>query len=241
MWFTRHKIMMMASVIGLVSVGLILVAVIPIYQNANTVLSKIKTKTSELEALTLKVSILSKLDPSILESRVSVLDNALPPRKDVLLYLSAIDGLSRDLGLTFGGISLVPGTISEGDETKAKAVKYGQLQSLETEIKIRGGKESVYTFLRKIEEVLPLMQIKDIKVAILGEDQYSLTLTLGMLWSDPSSIDVKGPITLFGEEEDKYFNQLAGYTRFESIQIDQTEQGGRKLDLFSPTATTPQP
>ena len=238
MWFTRHKTMMMASGIGLASLVLIFMAVMPIYQSANTLLSKIKTKSSEAEALKIKVSILSKLDSAVLQERVSVLDNALPPRKDVLLYLSAINGLSSEVGLKFGGISLVPGEISEGDEKGAKSTKSTGLQSLETEIKMRGGEASVYAFLRKIEEVLPLMQIKDIKVAILGEDQYSLTLSLGMLWSDPSTIDVKGPITLFGAEEDKYFNQLAGYTRFESVPTGGVEGG--KLDLFEPVVTIPQ-
>lgn len=239
MWFTRHKTMMMASGIGLVSLMLIFIAVIPIYQSANTLLSKIKTKSSEAEAQSIKVSILSKLDPTVLQERVSVLDNALPPRKDVLLYLSAINGLSGEVGLTFGGISLVPGEISEKDEKEGKAIKSTGLQSLETQIKMRGGEASVYTFLKRIEEVLPLMQIKDIKVSILGEEQYSLTLSLGMLWADPSTIDVKGPVTLFGAEEDKYFNQLAGYTSFESVPTGQIEQAG-KLDLFAPSVATPQ-
>ena len=239
MWFTRHKTMMMAGGIGLISLVLIFVAVIPIYQSANTLLSKMKTKSSEAEALSIKVSILSKLDPAVLQERVSVMDNALPPRKDVLLYLNAINGLSNEVGLTFGGISLVPGEISEGDKKETKSTHSAGLQSLETEIKMRGGEVSVYAFLRKIEEVLPLMQIKDIKVAILGEDKYSLTLSLGMLWADPSTIDVKGPVTLFGAEEDKYFNQLAGYTSFASVPTDQIEQAG-KLDLFAPNVATPQ-
>jgi hypothetical protein len=241
-WINRHKSLATAVVIAM-SGGLLLIAAVwPIYNNARDILNKTKTKTSELQSLTAKVSILSKLDPVVLQDRVNVLDAALPPRKDVLLYLTAIEGLSRELGLTFGGLSLAPGEISEATDSAKKTIKATGLQSLETEIKMRGGQDSVYTFLRSIETVLPLMQIKDVKVSILGDDQYVLTLTLGMLWAEPATIDVRGPVTLFGAEEDKYFTQLSEYRRFETIGIDQTMESA-KADLFAPYAVetvTPQ-
>lgn len=220
---------------------MILIAIVPLYQSASKIAGKIKTKSTELKGLQDKVSILSKLDPNVLNERVSVLDSALPPRKDVLLYLSAIDGLSRELGLTFGGLSLVPGDITEASGSAKKAMMTDNgLQSLETEIKIRGGQESVYTFLRMIESVLPLMQIKDVKVSVLGDDQYSLSLTLAMLWADPAVVDVKGPVTLFGVEEDKYFTQLAEYRSFEAITVVPA-QGEVKHDLFTPFVVGTEP
>jgi len=233
MWYNRHKTLIMAGGIVMTAILLVMIAVLPVYRNAQTILRKIKTKSSELESLTNKVSILSKLDPVVLQERVAVLDAALPPKKDVLLYLTSIDGLSRELGLTFGGLSLTPGEISEATGSAVKSVKIGGLQSLETEVKMRGGQDSVYAFLRSIETVLPLMQIKDIKVSILGDNQYSLALTLGMLWAQPATLDVKGPVTLFGAEEDKYFAQLSEYRRFEATSTNSTSQEV-KSDLFMP-------
>lgn len=238
MWFNRHKTLAMAGGIGFVALILVFIAVVPIFQNATRLLGKIKTKSAELQSLTTKVSILSKLDPVVLQERVKTLDAALPPRKDVLLYLVSIDGLSRELGLTFGGLSLTPGELTGASGSAKKSAVAGGLQSLETEIRMSGGEDSVYTFLRTIEGVLPLMQIKDIKVSILGEDQFSLILTLGMLWAEPTTIDVKGPVSLFGTEEDKYFNQLSQYRRFEGVAAAPVEQGG-KQDLFAPFVVTP--
>lgn len=232
MWLNRHKTLATAIGVALSAALLLIVAVLPIYTNAQTILKKMKTKSSELDSLTTKVTVLSKLDPEVLQERVDVLDAALPPRKDVLLYLTAIDGLSRELGLTFGGLLLAPGDIAEATESAKKTTKAAGLQSLETEIKMRGGQDSVYTFLRSIETVLPLMQIKNIKVSILGDDQYALALTLGMLWAEPTSMDVKGPVALFGAEEDKYFTQLSEYRSFEATQIVPTTLG--KTDLFAP-------
>ncbi len=236
MWLNSHKSLAMAIGIGVAAVLLVFVAMIPIYQNASKLLKQIKQKSTELEALTSKVSILSQLDPNVLQQRVVWIDKALPPRKDILLYLTSIDGLSRELGLTFGGLTLVPGDITEASASASakKTAKAAGLQNLETEIKMRGSEENVYAFLRKVEEVLPLMQIGDIKVSILGEDQYSLTLKLGMLWAEPATADVKSQVTLFGEKEEKYFSQLASYRQFEPVIVSASSKSAGKTDLFAP-------
>jgi hypothetical protein len=150
-----------------------------------------------------------------------------------------VDGLSRELGLSFGGLSLAPGEVTEATGAAKKSTKSsGGLQALETEIRMSGGKDSVYSFLRTIEEVLPLMQIKNIKVTVAGDDQYSLVLTLAMLWAEPATADVKSKITLFGETEEKYFTQLSTYRRFESpVSLDGNSSG--KQDLFAPFSATP--
>ena len=238
MWINSHKNLAIAIVVGLCAVLLVFVAIVPIYQNASTILGKITKKSAELEALNTKVTILTQLDPVILQERVSTLDKALPPKKDVLLYLTSVDGLSRELGLTFGGLSLAPGDISEATESAKKPTSktnkaLGGLRGLETEIRINGNKDSIYTFLRTIEEVLPLMQIKDVKVTISPGDQYSLALTLNMLWAEPATLDVKSKITLFGEAEDKYFQQLSQYRKFESA-VTLAPNQEPKTDLFAP-------
>ena len=138
MWFTRHKTMMMASGIGLASLVLIFMAVMPIYQSTNTLLPKIKTKSSEAEALKIKVSILSKWI-QLFCRRGKCTRQCPPPRKDVLLYLSAINGLSSEVGLKFGEYHSY--LVKFLRETKgAKSTKSTGLQSLETEIKMRGEK-----------------------------------------------------------------------------------------------------
>jgi hypothetical protein len=236
MWYKTHDLLVKALALATVALMLVFVAILPIYQNANKVLGKIKTKNKELDTISNKVAILSKLDKNILSDRVATMDAAIPPKKDVLLYLTSIDGLSRELGLTLGGISLTPGTVSEDSGTESKIENTKGLQSLETDIKIQGGRENIYTFLRTIENVLPLMQIKDIKVDSGEGDKYSLSLTLGMLWASREVSSVTGVVTLFGEEEDKYFTQLAGFRRFEKLPTLSAPGAGEiKKDLFAPS------
>lgn len=235
MWYKTHDLLVKAIGLAVVSFMLVFLAMLPIYQNANKVLAKIKTKNKELETITNKVAILSKLDKNVLAERVATIDAAIPPKKDVMLYLTSIDGLSRELGLTLGGLSLQPGTVSENLESENKSEKVGGLQSLATEIKIQGGQENIYTFLRTIENVLPLMQIKDISVNVGEGDKYTLSLSLGMLWATPEVSSVTGAVTLFGEEEDKYFTQLAGFRKFDKLPFSAVAGTGEvKQDLFAP-------
>src|SRR3989339_61488 len=78
---------------------------------------------------------------------------ALPPKRDVMLYLTAISGLSQELGVSFGGISLEGGEIkaaSTSATTKGKTARTPDLKldSLYTESKITGSQERIYAFLR---------------------------------------------------------------------------------------------
>ncbi len=234
MWINKHRTLVMAGLLGAMGVALIFLVVLPIYWSTNKILAKIEIRTRERDELASQIEILSQLDSNVLAERVKVLDSALPPRKDILMYLAAINGLSNELGLSFGGISLTPGELTEATESARKKTATLNLQSLETEIKIQGGKDSVYAFLRAIEEILPLMQIKNIRVAVSGEDQYSLSLSLGMLWAEPVTTDVEGPMMVFGDEEEKYFQQLSGYRTYPGLvtQILPENQEG-KSDIFA--------
>lgn len=198
---------------------------------------KILLKTKEEEELSTKVSMLSGLDPSILQERIVIIDKALPPNKDVVLYLSTIDGLSRELGLTFNSIKLIPGdvtTVSDnaGAAAKKRSIPTG-LSSLETEITISGSKDSIYAFLRMVEESLPLMQIKDIKISVSEGEQVTLSLELGMLWASFDPKTVTGVISLFNKKEEEYFQKLAGYPQYASVGgVDMLSKDLGKANLF---------
>ncbi len=239
MWLKRHKTLALALSIFGTALVVIVLGAIPLWSSIQSLQAKERSKMKELESLQAKVNLISRLDQTVLDSRVEILDKALPPKKDILLYLSSIDGLSRELGLSFGGLSIIPGDLGEASVSAMTKTTPG-LQTLESEIKIRGGKDSVYSFLSTIENILPLMQIKDIKVSATGLDQYSLSLTLAMLWAEPQNFDVKGQITLLGAEDEKYFETLSGYKQYESVFLS-AGSGGIKGDLFAPFASEPIP
>lgn len=240
MWLNRHKTLVSAIIVGAIACLLAFGAVIPLFQRIVQLSTKIEAKNKEKEEIERRVSILTQLDVNVLAERVAVLDRALPPKKDILLYLAAINGLSNELGLSFGGINLAPGELTEATGSGKKNIAQSGLSSLETEIKIQGDQDKIYAFMRAIEEVVPLMQIDDIKVTVVGDNQYSLSLTLGMLWAPSATEQIKGPVTLFGEQEEKYFQQLAGFRDYPGI-VEQLnpENAETKSDIFSPVTLQP--
>lgn len=240
-YIVRHTYLVRSLVMaGAVAVMLVSLT-IPFFTSARDMSSKITAKKKESNDLAERVTLLSSLDQNVLDERVRILDTALPPRKDVVLYLSAIDGLSRELNLSFGGISLAPGEVTESTGSAKAAAQPSKdgLHTLETDLEITGTKENIYTFLRLIEESSPLMQIKDVKVSGLSEESFVLSLRLGMLYAVTDTKDVKGPIALFDEKEEKYFQDLSQFRKYEILSdvfAEDTQLG--KSDLFE--SFTPQ-
>lgn len=246
-YIVRHSYMTRAIAIALASLLVVTLATIPFFRNASELNSKIGSRRKEAQELTDKVTILSGIDQATLDERVTILDRALPYKKDVVLYLSTIDGLSRELNLSFGGISLSPGEVTEASgsaEVQKQTIAQLGLQSLETEIEVQGTQDSIYSFLRLLEQSAPLMQIKDVKVNTLeGEDIFVLSLRLGMLWASTDTSQVKGQIALFDEKEENYFQQLESFRRFDllgEIAGEVSLPATPKANLFAKPEVTPQ-
>jgi hypothetical protein len=238
-YIVRHQFLARAIGVGLVTVVLLLAGVVPLVSAIARNNQKIATRDRERQSLVDKVTLLSQLDKAILQERLQILDSALPPRKDVVAYLASIDGLSRELGLSFGGLSINPGEVTENPEQPKAAGKRAVpagLQVLDTAIKVKGSESSIYAFLRSVEQTLPLMQIKDAKVSGLSGEQFSLSLSLGMLWAPTVPGDVKGSISLFSEKEESYFQTLSTYRSYKAGVSDSAIDPipGGKPDLFSP-------
>jgi len=233
-YIIRHQLMVKVAGIILFTVILVFVAIVPLMSSISQNSRSIATRDKERVALVDKVTLLSQLDLQVLDDRLRILDTALPPRKDIVAYLAAIDGLSKELGLTFGGLSISPGEVTDKPEETVKKTVSG-LQTLDTTIKVKGSQESIYTFLRSVEQTLPLMQIKDVKVAGAGEGAYSLSLSMGMLWAPAGSADVKGALTLFNEDEEAYFQTLSGYRSYKADIFDSatTNIDSGRTDLFA--------
>lgn len=239
--WARHQVAIKAMAIVVVSLILILVALLPLFETAGSTLKKINNRQAEADALEAKVSILTRIDQEILKIRAETIKRALPETKDIVVYLSAIDGLSRELGLSFGGVTISPGEISASEPTQANAKnkkssrskrENTKLNILDTDIKITGDKRGIYAFLRSVEETLPLMQISNVSIANLGGEQYSMTLSLGMLWAPYQEVDLKGKISLFTEKEEGFFQKLATFKVYSNPVAEINPSLGGKTNLF---------
>jgi len=246
-FYLQHEYGVKAVALGVLAVGIAASLLVAGIWQMGEIRAQIAKRKAEEDKLGEKVQILRGIEASALQERVRVLDQALPPRKDVVLYLATIESLSRELGLEFAGIVLAPGDVTEASEsaksTQAKAKANDSekgLASLETEITIDGEKEQIYEFLRRIENSLPLMQVKDVKVGRIGtvEERYALSLRLGMLYAVKDLKQFKGGLEAFSKEEENYFAQLVSFRSYVNqvplpILEGQTGEIFGREDVFS--------
>lgn len=232
-YIVRHQLLVRVFAVFAITAILLIVAVIPLSTAISRNSSKITTREKDRISLVEKVTLLSQIDNQVLQDRLKIIDSALPPRKDVVAYLTTMDGLSRQLGLSFGGIAISPGEVTEKPDAQAKKVLVG-LQTLDTTIKVKGDQNAIYSFLRSVEQTLPLMQIKDVKISGAGTGQYSLSLSLGMLWAPAQPTDVKGAVALFNDKEEEYFKTLSTYRSYQSeLGSGEISIPSGKVDLFT--------
>lgn len=238
----RHQMVVRAAGVTVAAVLVILIGLMPLFRSASTLLGKIDTRNKELTLLTQKVAVLSQIDQEVLKQRTQVIKRALPENKDVIAYLSAVDGLSRELGLSFGGITVAPGEVSGTTTTPTRGSRasrqrqVSQLNVLDTDIKITGNRDGIYAFLRQVEQTLPLMQVTNVTVDNIQDDLFSMTLSLGMLWSPSVESDLRGKIELFTESEEQYFQRLNVFRTYSAntagIVDEQTGEAVIKPNLF---------
>lgn len=234
----RHQIAFKALGVLVATMTILLIGLWPLFKSAGALLRKIESRGKEAQALSKKVAILTQIDQQVLKERTKVIKAALPETKDVIAYLGAVDGLSKELGLSFGGITVAPGDVS-GDTQKTASNrsknprKVALLNVLDTDIKITGSRDGIYAFLRQVEQTLPLMQVSDVVVTKIDNDLYSMTLSLGMLWAPTPAFDLKGAISLFTEKEENYFQKLNVFKTYSGSMADQSNlvNDGR-ADLF---------
>ena len=234
----RHEMAVKAGAVVVASLFVLAIGLWPLLQSSGSLLKKIESRSKEEAQLSKKVSILSQIDQNVLKDRTKVIKEALPETKDVIAYLSAVDGLSKELGLSFGGITVAPGDVS-GESQKptsgrSKATrKVAALNVLDTDIKITGTRDGIYAFLRQVEQTLPLMQVSDVVVNKIEEDLFSMSLSLGMLWAPTPEVDLKGAISLFTEKEEVYFQKLNVFRTYGGTTNVENLNASERLDLFN--------
>ncbi|GEM_PF-803939 len=209
-----------------------LLALLPMFTRMQNLTRELESKRKVLDELNEQVVVLNNLDQTILSERMKVMDKVLPPEKDVVAYVTALDSLSRDLGLSLGDISLNPGEIQKEGKEPPEGVKTQGLSGIETEVRVTGPLESIYALLRQVETTAPLMIVKDVALSRVAGEVFTMKLRLTMIYADPvKSGSLKGVVSLFTREEESLYEQVEKYRRYESASARVVSGEGKK-DLF---------
>lgn len=247
----KHEVLAKAIGVGVVGFFILMVAVVPSFNKNTELREEVKDKNSELDKLSQRVVVLTDVDEGVLDERITVLNRVLPPRKDIMAYLSTLDGLSRELNLSIGGFSVSPGKIYESSQTAAKKSEeppIAGLAYLDTEITISGSEESIYEFLRQVENTSPLLKVSDIKMSRVNKEEgspFNLSLQMAMLYA-PATMDGKvpgGAIELFRPEEEQVYSMVAEFKYYDLpllLQDSEAINEGRENIFSGPTQSQPE-
>ncbi len=234
----RHQVALRGAMVVAAAVLMLLLGLLPLINSTRALTAKITTREKDLDTLSQKVAVLNKIDQSVLKERTAIIKQALPETKDVIAYLRAVDGLSRELGVSFGGITVSPGEITGNSaevskKSRSQQRKISQLDVLDTNIKVTGNRDGIYAFLRQVEQTLPLMQVADVSVSRVEDDVYTMSLSLGMLWASSAANDLKASIELFTEKEEESFSKLHTFRSYSDQTYNTAESTTTpRTDLF---------
>lgn len=225
----RNKQLMVMSGIALV-LGIIVFG--PTLSNLQKVIRVNKQQKTELNKLEEKLQILEGIDKNLITDRVKKMEIVFPSDKPIVELLSSLSQLSAKHGLSFGGVSLSPGSLT--DEKKGET----DLSDLTFGFEVGGEFNNVLKFLRELENTAPLMKIDKVGLTIKTNPLLGIINTMVTADIDVSAFyqqapkslgGISQPVKLLSRSEEAILSRLFNFTKFQAV-LPVAQTG--KTDLF---------
>jgi len=178
-----------------------------------------KQQGIELNNLEKKLQILEGIDKNLTTDRVKKMEAVFPSDKPIIQLLSSLTQLAAKHDLTFGGVSLSPGSLT--DEKKEDS-----LADLTFGFEVSGELKSILKFLQELERVAPLMKIDKVGLTITtkplsGDNNTMIAAKINVsafYQPAPKSLGSIGqPVKLLSRSEEAILSQLFNFTQFEAV------------------------
>lgn len=216
------------------ALGLVLVIVVfgPVLGRLKERLATARQLKTEAAKLTEKRETLTGIDELQVSTRVEKMEEVFPSQKPVVQLLSSLSHLSAAHNLSFGGVTLKPGSLSEVTNSKES------LQDLQFGFQVGGSFEDISLFLKDLENTAPLMKIDKVSLAIKSNPLFERTQTLvtadiavsAYFQPPPKSLgSITAPVKLLSRQDESILNRLFNFVSFETV-IPTAPTG--KADLF---------
>lgn len=158
-------------------------------------------ETARLEKVKRKLNELRTINQNDLSQRTDLSLQALPPEKNFLDLLSNLQKAANSNSLAVESFQIIPGNLNVTQQGKLN-LKMGVVGSL----------ENVKNFLVSAENILPIIDMKTVKIGIEKEivtTDISLDLSFLPLPKTLGSID--SPIPHLTADEEKVLSKLSGF------------------------------
>lgn len=187
---------------------------------------------TELVNLEKKLQTLEGIDKNSISERVKRMETVFPSDKPIVQLLSSLSQLAAKHSLSFGGVSLRPGSLTDEKEGKI------ELADLNFGFTIGGDFGSVLRFLKELENVAPLMKIDklslDIKTSPLFDNKNFLVeagVEVSSFYQPAPKVlgGISQPVKLLSRGEEAILRRLFNFTQFQVV-LPAAQTG--KEDLF---------
>ena len=189
--------------------------------------SRLDREELRLSRLTNKVDDLESLDQAELQEKVELTTKAVPLEKNVPKILIMMKNMSADHNVEIKQISVSPGELAS-ESAKPKNEAY---LSLNFEISTSADLESLKDYLAELQQVLPVMTIKEID---FKGGLVESVLTIGFpldtpFLAPPEELQsMEKPLTRISEEEQDIYEKLTEFKQDYFLEKIEPVQTGKK-------------
>lgn len=150
------------SIIVLASLFLILKVVIPQVENWFSINTEVESERSTIAQLKSNASVLATASDPVLDEQVGVVSSALPFQKDFTGILNAVNAASANSGVVLDDYSFQVGNLS------TKSAQLAPNTSITLKLLIKGDIDHVQSFIKEIQEKVPLSEVVNTNFSLDG-------------------------------------------------------------------------
>jgi len=209
--YKKYKDFIIPLIVITVSTVLLVVVLVPQFQNLLDLSRKAKESEKNLEVLKKNFNVLSSLNENILDSQMKIVSLALPGNKDfsgiinAITYASSVSGVGvEDFQLSVGELSRNEASISESSPTSVSLTVSGEI-------------EEVNRFISSLATTLPISEVTSVNAG-----DFSSTVTVNFHHKSFPSTKSQGisPIVALSSDDLTLINQLVSFNYISSQELE---------------------
>lgn len=201
--YYQYRAYVVPSLVIFVSIALFFLVIVPQVQNWFSIQRQIQDTRAKVATLQEDTARLSGVDEGGLDTDLQLTTAALPPDKDLLYILSAINQAGVDAGVAVSDYSLQGGASAAAATTEK--------DSLDVLISISGGSDSAQKFITEVKKRLPLANIAGVRVSSTTSTSVQVSF-----FSQPFahlSFDADQPIETISPIEQGLLTELSSFNK----------------------------
>lgn len=224
---TSYYTIFITSLVGLVSIILIVQLVIPQIENWFSIRNEVLATRERIDNINRNIVFMNNIDKVSLEEQVVVTTTALPFEKDFGGILNALTDSSLKAGVVLDDYSFQVGSVASVSGKQRGPIK--EFSSVRLNITISGNADGVENFLKEINTKLPLSEV----IQISGEFG-STNISLEFYQKPFPSLVIKDDQLLipFTRKQEDRLSEFNAWKPAVSVQEPQIVSSGAAVPLF---------